>query len=60
VILFFTETELLVRGVLLREEKFNQDHFLAAIAPELLKENSNSKRRVGKKTNRAHGQLHMP
>jgi hypothetical protein len=29
--------------------EFNQDHFLAAIAPELAKENSNSKRRVDKK-----------
>jgi hypothetical protein len=44
----FTETELLVLGVLSREEKFNQDHFLAAIAPGLWKENSNSKHGVDK------------
>jgi hypothetical protein len=35
--------------VLPREKKFNQDHFLAAIIPELPKEDSNSKRRVDKK-----------
>jgi hypothetical protein len=49
VTIFFTGTKLLVFGVLPREEKFNQYYFLAVIAPELLKKNSNSKRKVGKK-----------
>jgi hypothetical protein len=49
VTIFFTGTKLLVLGILPREGKFNQDRFLALIVPELLKENSNSKRRVGKK-----------
>jgi hypothetical protein len=48
VTIFFTGTKLLVLDVLSWEEKFNQDHCLAAIAPELSKENSNSKRRVDK------------
>jgi hypothetical protein len=59
VTLFFTGTKLLVLDVLLREEKFHQDHVVAAIVPELLKKNSNPKRRVDKKgTTRAQGQLH--
>jgi hypothetical protein len=45
----FTETKLLALDVLPREQKFNQDHFLTATAPELSKENSNAKRRVDKK-----------
>jgi predicted metalloprotease with PDZ domain len=49
VTIFFTGTKLLVLDVLLREQKFNQDLFLTAIAPELFKENSNAKRRVEKK-----------
>jgi hypothetical protein len=48
VTIFFTETRLLVLDILPREEKFNQNTFLAAIAPELCKENSNAKRRVEK------------
>jgi hypothetical protein len=48
-IIIFTETKLLALNVLSSEEKFNQDCFLAAIAPELSKENSNSKQRVDKK-----------
>jgi hypothetical protein len=32
-----------------REEKSNQDHFLAAITPELSRDSSNSKRRFDKK-----------
>jgi hypothetical protein len=46
VTVFFIKTKLLVLGVLRREQKFNQDHFLTAIAPELSKENSNAQRRV--------------
>jgi hypothetical protein len=49
VTIFFTGTKLLVLGVLPREEKFNQNHFLEVIAPELSRENSNTKRRVDKK-----------
>jgi hypothetical protein len=49
VTIFFTGTKLLVLAVLPREEKFNQNHFLATITPELLKENSNFKRKVRKK-----------
>jgi hypothetical protein len=45
----FTGTKLLVFDALPRKEKFNQDHLLAAIASELSKENSNSKRRGKKK-----------
>jgi hypothetical protein len=33
VTILFTETKLLVLDVLPREQKFNQDHFLTAIAP---------------------------
>jgi hypothetical protein len=47
--IFFTETKLLVFDVLPHEQKFNQDHFLTAIARELSKENSNAKRRVDMK-----------
>jgi hypothetical protein len=47
--LFFTGTKLLVLDVLPREEKFNQNHFLAVIAAELSKENSDAKRRIDKK-----------
>jgi hypothetical protein len=49
VTIFFTETKLLVLDVLPNEEKFNRDPFLAAITPELLKENSNAKCEVTKK-----------
>jgi hypothetical protein len=42
VTMFFTGAKLLVLDVFHREEKFNQNHFLAAIAPELSKENSNT------------------
>jgi hypothetical protein len=48
VTMFFTGTKLLVLDVLPREQKFNQNYFLTAIAPELSKENSNAKRRVHK------------
>jgi hypothetical protein len=44
----FPETKLLVLDALSREEKLSQDNFLAVIAPELRKENSNSKRRIDK------------
>jgi hypothetical protein len=33
VAIFFSGTKLPVFGVLLREEKFSQDHFLAMMAP---------------------------
>jgi hypothetical protein len=49
VTIFFTGTKLLAGNVLPREQKFNRDHFLTAIAPEISKENSNTKRRVDKK-----------
>jgi hypothetical protein len=49
VTIFFPETKRFVLGILPREEKFNPAHFLTVIAPELSKENSNSKPRVGKK-----------
>jgi hypothetical protein len=48
VIIFFTGTKLLVLDVLPREEKSNQNHFLADIAPELSKKSSNAKRRIDK------------
>jgi hypothetical protein len=54
VTIFFTGTKPLILYVLPHEEKFNQNHFLAAIAPELSKENSNSKQRVDKKQLIAH------
>jgi hypothetical protein len=47
--IFFTGTKLLVLDVLPLEETFKRDHFLAALTPELSKENSNSRRRVDKK-----------
>jgi histone-lysine N-methyltransferase SETMAR len=49
VTIFFTATKLLVLDVLPRGNKFNQDYFLTIIAPELSRENTNSKRRVGNK-----------
>lgn len=49
VTIFFTGTKLLVLGIVSREEKFNQNHFLAVIAPELSKENSDAKRRIDTK-----------
>jgi hypothetical protein len=47
--LYFPWNRLLALDVLGRQEKFNQDRFFTTIAPELSKENSNSKRRVDKK-----------
>jgi hypothetical protein len=47
--IFFTGTKLSALGVLPREAEFNQNLFLAAVAPELSKENSNSERRLTKK-----------
>jgi hypothetical protein len=49
VTIFFTGTKLLDLDVLPREQKFNQDHSLTAIAPELSKEILNAKWRVDKK-----------
>jgi histone-lysine N-methyltransferase SETMAR len=49
VTIFFTGAKLLVLDMLPRDQKFNQDHFLAAIAPHLSSENSNARRRVDKK-----------
>jgi hypothetical protein len=46
--MFVTETKPLVLDVLPREQKFNQNHFLAIVAPESSKKNTNAKRRVGK------------
>jgi hypothetical protein len=48
VTILFSGTKPLVLGVLAREQKFSQDHFLAMTALELSKENTNAKRRVGK------------
>jgi hypothetical protein len=45
----FTGTKLLVFSALPRQQKLNQDHFLAMIAPELPKENTNAKPGVNKK-----------
>jgi hypothetical protein len=49
VTIFVTGTKLLVLDVFPLKQKFNQDHFLTAIVPELSKENSNAKQRVDKK-----------
>jgi hypothetical protein len=49
VTLFFTGTKRLIVYILRLKKKFNQNHFLTSIAPELSKDNSNSKRTVGKK-----------
>jgi hypothetical protein len=46
--MFFIGTNLLALDVLLHQQKFNQNHFLGMIAPELSKRNPNAKRRVGK------------
>jgi hypothetical protein len=46
--IFFPGTKLFVFSVLPRAEQLNQDDFLAAIAPELSKESSHSKRKVDK------------
>jgi hypothetical protein len=43
---FVPGTKFLVLDVLSREQKFNQGHLLAMIAPELSKENTNGKQRV--------------
>jgi hypothetical protein len=48
VTLFFAGTKFRTLSVLPREQKFNKDHFLAMIAPELSKENTNPKWRVDK------------
>jgi hypothetical protein len=44
----FAETKLLVLNVLSREQKLNQNHFPAMIAPKLSNQNTSTKRRVGK------------
>jgi hypothetical protein len=44
----FARTKLLVPDVLLREQKLNQNHFLAMSARELCKKNRSTKRRVDK------------
>jgi hypothetical protein len=46
--IFFIGTKLLVLDVLPHKQKFNQNHFLAMIAPELSKQNPNAKGRIGK------------
>jgi hypothetical protein len=46
---FFTGTKLLALDFFPREEKCNQNHCPAVMAPELSKEESNAKRRVDKK-----------
>jgi hypothetical protein len=48
VTILFSGTKPLALGVLAREQKFSQDHFMAMTALELSKENTNAKRRVGK------------
>jgi hypothetical protein len=47
-IIVFTGTKLLVPIVLFRKQKFNQDHLLVMIAPQLSKEHMSTKQRVGK------------
>jgi hypothetical protein len=46
--------KLIVFGVLLREEKYNQDHFLAIIVRALAKENTETMRRVGRNEEEGH------
>jgi hypothetical protein len=46
VTIFFTWTKVLIPDSLHRERKFNQEYFLAFIAPELSKENTRAKRRI--------------
>jgi hypothetical protein len=57
----FTGTKLLVLDVLLREGKFNQNFFLAIVAPNLAKENQSAKDGIGKKsTGHPQRQFHVP
>jgi hypothetical protein len=44
---FYTGTNLLLLDVILREENFNQKHFMAMIASKLSREKTNAKQRVG-------------
>jgi hypothetical protein len=46
VTIFLTGTKLMVLDILRRKQKFNQDHFLAVIAPEISNENTSAKGRV--------------
>jgi hypothetical protein len=48
VTIFLTGRKFLILDPLSREEKFNQDYFMAVDAPELSKENMNAERKVRK------------